>query len=115
MAERGNQMHGRDNLTHEMTPERGPQTLDWPRLPVRWIALLGTIVFLMTSISAFGGHVANGHLVAVGPIASEAGFPIWYKGGNGLSLELCLGANNPLCGFLPGEVPDPPQPLSVPD
>ena len=63
-------------------------------------------------------HVPGGHLVAVGPISGDTGFPVWYEDANSLRLELCLNSDTspqPYCGFFPGDIPDPNAPLSVPD
>jgi len=57
---------------------------------------------------------AGSHLVAVGPVSQDHGFPVWYKDATGLTLELCLDHQNPLCNFLPGDVPDPNNPISFP-
>jgi hypothetical protein len=54
-------------------------------------------------------------LKAVGPVNPDNGYPTWYKDSSNLSVGLCLDAENPLCGFLPGDVPDPSQPISFPD
>src|SRR3954453_9507332 len=56
-----------------------------------------------------------GKLAAVGPVNSVDGFPSWYGDSNGLRLEPCLDGDNPLCGFLPGDIPDDSQPISFPD
>src|SRR5689334_13181822 len=54
-------------------------------------------------------------LKAAGPVDGLNGFPVWYKDSNNLSVGLCLDQDNPLCGFLPGDVPDPTRPISFPD
>ncbi len=62
-------------------------------------------------------HIPGGHLVAVGPVSGDTGFPVWYQDANGLRLELCLNSEtSPLayCGFLPGDIPDPNSPLTLP-
>src|SRR5262245_41211606 len=33
---------------------------------------------------------AHAQLAAVGPLSPDNGFPVWYKDGQGLSLDLCL-------------------------
>ncbi|RAM38987.1 hypothetical protein [Arthrobacter globiformis] len=53
-------------------------------------------------------------LTAVGPVNTEYGFPSWYEDSNKTRLELCLDAENPLCGFLPGDIPDETAPISFP-
>jgi hypothetical protein len=55
------------------------------------------------------------HLKAVGPISGENGFPVWYKDSNNVSMGLCLNGADPLCGFLPGDIPNPDLPVSFPD
>jgi hypothetical protein len=54
------------------------------------------------------------HLTAVGPTNGENGFPAWYKDSNNLSMGLCLDGSDPLCGFKPGNIPDPTKPVSFP-
>jgi hypothetical protein len=54
-------------------------------------------------------------LQAVGPTSAEYGFPTWYQDSTNTRLELCLEVQNPLCGFLPGDVPDPSHDISFPD
>jgi len=54
-------------------------------------------------------------LTAVGPVNTEYGFPSWYEDSNKTRVELCLDAQNPLCGFLPGDIPDETAPISFPD
>ncbi|NUS50651.1 MAG: hypothetical protein HOQ22_06360 [Nocardioidaceae bacterium] len=55
-----------------------------------------------------------GGIVAVGPVNGENGFPAWYQDSNGLRVEPCLDDQNPLCGFLPGDIPDDTVPISFP-
>lgn len=54
-------------------------------------------------------------LIAVGPVNAAYGFPSWYEDKNHTRLELCLEAQNPLCGFLPGDVPNEAAEISFPD
>src|SRR5262245_12103828 len=56
-----------------------------------------------------------GGIVAVGPVNGEFGFPAWYQDSNGLRVEPCLDDQDPMCGFLPGDVPDENLPISFPD
>ncbi len=60
-----------------------------------------------------------GGLVEVGPVNADHGFPSWYgdsrPGNQQIRLEPCLDLDNPLCGLLPDEVPDPEAPISYPD
>lgn len=53
-------------------------------------------------------------LTAVGPVNAEHGFPSWYEDSAGTRLEPCLDLDNPLCGLLPDEIPDPEAPISYP-
>ncbi len=94
-----------------------------PQITRKLISLIVVAVVLATGLAifsfgliAFADHGPPGsHLVEVGPINPEHGFPIWYKDATGLALELCLDFTDPLCNFLPGDIPDPNSPLSFPD
>jgi hypothetical protein len=69
-----------------------------------------------TSLAATQVTVKNpGGMTAVGPVNTEYGFPSWYEDSNKTRVELCLDAENPLCGFLPGDIPDAAAPISFPD
>ena len=61
------------------------------------------------------GRPREGGLVEVGPISPETGFPTWYRDSNGIRLEACYTMEDPLCGALPDEIPDPEAPISFPD
>ncbi|MFQ5399232.1 MAG: tandem-95 repeat protein [Anaerolineae bacterium] len=77
------------------------------------ISLIATLLLLTGLFVAFAAHgPAGSHLVEVGPIHPNYGFPMWYKDSNGLILEQCLDPN--LCGFLPGDIPDVTSPISMP-
>lgn len=54
-------------------------------------------------------------LKAVGPTSAVHGFPSWYQDSTGTRLEPCLDGDNPECGFLPGDIPDPDAPIAFPD
>ncbi|MBW8765607.1 MAG: hypothetical protein JF630_04955 [Geodermatophilales bacterium] len=58
-----------------------------------------------------------GGLASVGPVNAENGFPAWYQDSSPAKtrVELCLDGDNPLCGFLPGDIPNPDAPISFPD
>ncbi|GAA1496132.1 hypothetical protein [Paeniglutamicibacter kerguelensis] len=56
-----------------------------------------------------------GGIVSVGPVNADFGFPSWYQDRAGTRVELCLDAQNPLCGLLPGDVPNEDLPISFPD
>ena len=79
--------------------------------------MLVILALLITTVSVFAVPTPGGsHPVAVGPTSSETGFPVWYKDSNGTSMQLCLdGGLNPLCGYLPGDIPNPNAPITVPD
>ncbi|GAB4426387.1 MAG: hypothetical protein OHK0015_07270 [Chloroflexi bacterium OHK40] len=79
------------------------------------IVIAGLIAALATSgLVAFGAFHNNGQdgLAAVGPVASEHGFPVWYKDTNNVRLELCLDIDT-YCLLTNADVPFPDQPLSV--
>ncbi len=81
----------------------------------RSYAMVALIVVMFLSTSSVLAVPGPG-LVAVGPTASLTGYPSWYKDSNGTRLELCLdGGLNPICGYLPGDIPNPAAPISVPD
>ena len=69
-----------------------------------------------TALAATAVTVMNpGGITAVGPVNAENGFPSWYEDKNHTRVELCLNADDPMCGFLPGDIPDETQPISFPD
>lgn len=55
-----------------------------------------------------------GGIVAVGPVNTDHGFPSWYQDNAGTRVELCLDAENPYCGFLPGDIPNEEAVISFP-
>ena len=75
------------------------------------------LALIFNTINVFANPTPGGsHPVEVGPVSAEHGFPVWYKDSNGTRLELCLdGGLNPLCGYLPGDIPNPDAPITVPD
>ena len=77
--------------------------------------VLGAV--FVAAVVALAAHVpgGGGHLTAVGPVSDANGFPVWYQDENGLKASLCLDGTDPLCGFLPGDIPDPNSPISFPD
>lgn len=82
------------------------------------VAAAGLLVLgvATTSQAATKITVTNpGGLTAVGPVNTDYGFPAWYGDSAGTRLELCLDGDNPLCGFLPGDIPNPDVPVSFPD
>jgi hypothetical protein len=79
-------------------------------------AIIMTVTGLGSAVAATQVTVTNpGKIVAVGPVNTEHGFPSWYEDSTKTRVELCLDAENPLCGFLPGDVPDETAPISFPD
>jgi hypothetical protein len=75
------------------------------------VSLLGaTDAFAVTGVA----EKNPGGLTKVGPVNSQNGFPSWYEDSAGKRVELCLDKDNPLCGFLPGDVPDETQPIAFP-
>lgn len=77
------------------------------------VASLAAAVMLLTGLFVtFGAPPNNGYLVEYGPVHSNYGFPTWYKDVNGLALELCLDPT--YCAFVPGDIPDPTSPVSMP-
>ncbi len=107
-----------------MNTPSGPRELlrDPPQRPRgrRTVAAAAALVLGATGLSASVAATEvvqrnPGGLTAVGPVNSEHGFPAWYEDSSKVRTELCLDADNPLCAFLPGDVPDPLKPISFPD
>ncbi len=100
--------------------ERAGNRLD-PRLATRRgvaaaAALILTAAGMSSAVAATQVTVKNpGKLTAVGPVNTAHGFPSWYEDSTKTRVELCLDAENPLCGFLPGDIPDETVPVSFPD
>ncbi|TKV60684.1 hypothetical protein FDO65_03045 [Nakamurella flava] len=79
-------------------------------------ALVAPFVLATPSSAVTQITVKNpGGLTAAGPVNSDYGFPAWYQDSAGTRIEPCLDQDNNLCGFLPGDVPDPSRPISFPD
>jgi hypothetical protein len=78
-------------------------------------AVIGLPVVIGVSASAavVGGTPGPG-LAAVGPVSATNGYPTWYKDKNGLRLELCVAAADPLCPAR-GDLPDETAPVAFPD
>ncbi|HWU08619.1 MAG TPA: hypothetical protein VN520_19940 [Streptomyces sp.] len=91
-----------------------------PRRPSRRVTagLVAAAVTFAGSTAAWAATevlVKNqGNLTAVGPISSATGFPAWYQDSTGTRVELCLDGDNPLCGFLPGDIPNEAAPIEFP-
>ncbi|WP_457972759.1 hypothetical protein [Arthrobacter sp. D1-17] len=80
------------------------------------VAVLLTATGVGSAVAATQVTQTNpGGIIAVGPVNSAYGFPSWYEDKNHTRLELCLEAQNPLCGFLPGDVPNEAAEISFPD
>ena len=54
-------------------------------------------------------------MLLVGPISAANGYPVWYKDGNGLRLQLNTDPNDPYSGITPADLPNPSAPVSFPD
>jgi hypothetical protein len=79
-------------------------------------ALALTVTGVSSALAATEVTKKNpGGLIAVGPVNTEYGFPAWYEDSTNTRVELCLDGTNPLCGFLPGDIPDETAPISFPD
>jgi hypothetical protein len=79
-------------------------------------ALLMVVLVAPSAFAATGVTVKDTDgLAAVGPISSAYGFPTWYADKANTRLEPCLDGHNPLCGFLPGDIPDETKPIAFPD
>jgi hypothetical protein len=107
-----------------MSTSTGPRELlrDPPQHPRgrRTVAAAAALLLGVTGISASTAATQvvqrnPGGLTAVGPVNTEHGFPAWYEDSSKVRTELCLDADNPLCAFPPGDVPDPLKPISFPD
>lgn len=92
-----------------------------PRVPARrGVAAAAALALTATGLgSAYAAtrvtETNKGNLVSVGPVNTEHGFPSWYEDKTKTRVELCLDGQNPLCGFLPGDIPDESAPISFPD
>ncbi|WP_426763870.1 hypothetical protein ACP3TD_15425 [Pseudarthrobacter sp. 1G09] len=101
-------------------PAEGPGKRLEPRTATRRgvaaaAALILTATGIGSAVAATQVTVKNpGKLVAVGPVNTEYGFPAWYEDSNKTRVELCLDGENPLCGFLPGDIPNEAAPISFP-
>lgn len=88
----------------------------WSR---RAIAATAVVALPLAAASAAVAQTAvtvpnPGGLTAVGPVNAQNGFPAWYQDSKGTRTELCLDGDNPLCGFLPGDIPTPTAPIAFP-
>ena len=102
------------------TGSRRPATLG-RRHRARRIIVAATAGLLLLTPAATSEAVTKvtvtnpGGLVAVGPVNSDNGFPAWYQDRAGVRVEPCIDGADPLCGFLPGDIPNPDAALSFPD
>ena len=83
----------------------------------RAAAALALVALLTSAVGVLAAVPAGSHLVAVGPISGDTGFPVWYKDSAGTRLEMCLNSETsatPFCGFAPGTSPNPNAALTVP-
>ncbi|WP_461174805.1 VCBS repeat-containing protein [Arthrobacter sp. Z1-9] len=79
-------------------------------------ALVLAATGVSTAVAATQVTLKNpGKITAVGPVNPANGFPSWYEDSTGTRLELCLDGANPLCGFLPGDIPNEGAPISFPE
>ena len=81
------------------------------------VALAVPLAATLASADTISTRVPLDHPTQVGPVSSENGFPVWYRDSStpSVRLDACLDAQDPLCGFLPGDLPDDAQPISFPD
>ena len=106
----------RSRPRHRPTRPSGSRAFARRRVPVLLAAVVLLLALTGTSLAATQVTVINaGGLTAVGPVNTEIGFPAWYQDRTGTRMEPCLDGSNPLCGFLPGTIPDETLPISFPD
>lgn len=103
---------------------RGAQRRGRTRTRAIAVLAIAVVAAALSSVVAFSqivGTPNQGHLIEVGPTSGANGFPVWYKddtadaNGKARRLSLCLDKDDPMCGFLPGDVPDESKPVSFPD
>src|SRR3954451_12089497 len=107
-------------MSQPVGPRPTTQTKTPRRFGRRGAAAVASLALLMGGVGAAAAATQvteknPGGLIAVGPVSGDNGFPAWYEDSNHLRVELCLDDTNPLCGFLPGDVPNPDEPISFPD
>ena len=96
------------------------QLVGKPRRNIVFLALLFALGACAVAIAKPGGAVTgdtpaapgNPGLAQRGAVAKN-GFPSWYKDKNGVRLEPCLDASDPLC--IMGALPDPNAPVTQDD
>src|SRR3954469_1511899 len=87
----------------------------WRRAAVVVTAAVAVPLSLTAAADAANTPATGTGLSAVGPVSAGNGFPSWYEDSSGTRIEQCMDYTNPLCGFLPGDVPDETQPIAFPD
>ena len=92
-------------------------TLEGRNARGRTRAVIAGLLAVLSAAGAVGVVAAaqgdTNDMRAVGPISTKNGYPIWYADADGTEVELCLDGT-PLCRFLPGDIPDPNNPISFP-
>src|SRR3954463_8720360 len=84
----------------------------------RLLLVLLTLIIVLTSGIPLNNANAEvleegPKLTQTGPTRDDNGFPFWYKDSKGVKLELCLDAQDPLCGLVPEDF-DGNQPIKFP-
>src|SRR3954452_3048438 len=107
-------------MTHPSGPVPDPHNKTRRRFGRRGAAAVVGATLVLTGVGAATAATQvteknPGGLIAVGPVSGDNGFPAWYEDAGHTRVELCLDDTNPLCGFLPGDIPDDTQPISFPD
>jgi hypothetical protein len=102
-------------LIQSLTGRRWGQRKGRRTLVAAGIALVVVLAGALSASAVVVPPANSGGIIEVGPVSGENGFPVWYKDSAGLRLEGCLDGADPLCGFLPGDIPDPTKPVSFPD
>jgi len=107
-------------MTTHVGPRPAPPATRPRRFGRRGAAAAASAALLLGGIGAASAATQvternPGGLITVGPVSGDNGFPAWYEDSNHTRIELCLDDTNPLCGFLPGDIPDPDNPISFPD
>src|SRR3954452_10496924 len=107
-------------MTHPSGPVPDPHNKTRRRFGRRGAAAVVGATLVLTGVGAATAATQvteknPGGLIAVGPVSGDNGFPAWYEDASHTRVELCLDDTNPLCGFLPGDIPDPNSAITFPD
>jgi hypothetical protein len=102
-------------LFHSITGGQWLQRKHRRTLVAAGVALVVVLSGALAASAVVVPPANTGGIIEVGPVSGDNGFPVWYKDSTGLRLEGCLDGADPLCGFAPGDIPDPTQPISFPD